>query len=107
MEIIPARSSILHLNVAMIVVTGVAVSVRFLIRARSKASFAGDDWWLLSSLVSFYVFMGIQTWCKYISGTMSPQIDNSSIGIDNVHATGTTLSSLLPQLELLAKVITP
>lgn len=52
------------LSLVMIVLTGLAVFLRFMTRAQSSAVFAADDWWLLISLSSYYAFMGLQIWSR-------------------------------------------
>lgn len=56
---------IIRISGAMIALTGLAVILRFITRVRSKAALAADDWWVVASLVFFYVYMGIQIWGKY------------------------------------------
>ena len=70
MEIIPARGPILHLSIAMIILTGIAVFTRSIIRVHSKAPFAADDWWLFLSIFCFYTYQGILIWCKSRPGAL-------------------------------------
>lgn len=56
--------TIYRLSIAWIVITAVFVGLRFLTRRQSLASFAADDWWILISLIFYYVFLGLQIWCK-------------------------------------------
>ena len=64
MDLIPAGESIFRLCIAMTVLTGLAIILRFFIRATSKASFAADDWWALASVAFYHANIGIQLWCK-------------------------------------------
>ena len=53
-------NEVIAFSVVMIFFSGLAVFLRFLIRSRSKAPLAPDDWWILFSLVVFYVYMALQ-----------------------------------------------
>ena len=61
---------ILGLSVAMIILTGLAVVLRFITRLRTKASLAADDWWAVTSLVFYYTYMGLRLWSK-LCGSIS------------------------------------
>lgn len=95
--------SVIGLNIAMILLTGIAVSLRFMIRAKSKASFAADDWWLLPSVIFFYTSMGTQFWCEYFPSATMPLVDKLGKGVNNVGSSTSPILSLSSQ-ELLAKV---
>lgn len=63
-SIVAHGSDLLHITVAMMVLTILAVILRFLTRARSKAPFAADDWWVVASLAVFIVYMSLQIHSK-------------------------------------------
>ena len=67
MAISSRGEQIIRVAGAMMALTGLAVILRFFMRVRSKAALAADDWWVVASLVCFYVYMSIQLWRKYIS----------------------------------------
>ena len=53
---------VFRLSIAMIVLTGLSVIVRFLTRARLKITLATEEWWILLSLAFYYTYMGLQIW---------------------------------------------
>ena len=60
----PVNNGMLVGAIIMAVLSGLAVFLRFSIRAKSKTPLAADDWWALASLVFFYVTIGAEIWCK-------------------------------------------
>ena len=60
----PVGHTIYRLSIAWIVITAVFVGLRIQTRTQSLASFAADDWWVLLSLISYYVFLGLSIWCE-------------------------------------------
>ena len=54
---------VLVLSIIMVILTGLAVLLRFIVRAMSKASFGADDWWALVSVGCFYVATSANIWC--------------------------------------------
>jgi hypothetical protein len=71
-SIIAHGDDLLHVTVAMMVLTILAVFLRFLTRARSKASFAADDWWVVASLAVFIVYMSLQIHSKRFNHLHGP-----------------------------------
>lgn len=59
-----SNDEVLRLSIAMIILTGLSVFLRLLLRAHSKVSFGAEDWWVLSSLVFYYAYMALQIWSK-------------------------------------------
>lgn len=49
-------------SLSMLILASLAVIVRFVARARSKASFGYDDYFTLTALVFFGAFVGISLW---------------------------------------------
>lgn len=62
-----ADANINRLSISLIVLTFLFASLRFFIRAKSKAAFGKDDIWLLFSLITFYTSIGILLWGVYIA----------------------------------------
>ena len=56
------ENGILRSSIAFIVLTFLTSSLRFVIRATSRAAFSADDCWLVASLVTFYACTGILLW---------------------------------------------
>lgn len=52
MGTVPEGLGLLILTVILVVLTGLSVLARFIVRAKSKAPFAADDWWVLASVIS-------------------------------------------------------
>ena len=48
--------------VLMVLLTGLALFLRFCVRAKQKASYSADDWWALGSLIVFYVASSFILW---------------------------------------------
>lgn len=71
---VPDEERVFRLSVAMIVLTGLAVLVRFLTRAGSKMSLAAEEWWVFSSLAFYYVYMGLQIYSKYYRFSYMPTL---------------------------------
>ena len=55
---------LLRLSIILIILTGVAVFLRFLARVHSRAPLAADDWWILVALICFYGCMSLQIWSE-------------------------------------------
>ena len=68
----PVNNGMLVGAIIMAVLSGLAVFLRFSIRAKSKTPLAADDWWALASLVFFYVTIGAEIWCKWHSSKNNP-----------------------------------
>lgn len=49
-------------SLSMLILASLAVVVRFLARARSKAAFGYDDYFTLMALVFFAAFVGVSLW---------------------------------------------
>ncbi|KAL6716177.1 hypothetical protein ACLMJK_005743 [Lecanora helva] len=62
---------ILILTSFLVVLTGFAVFLRFLLKTKSKASVAAEDWWALASLIAFCTAFGIHTWVPDVSTDIS------------------------------------
>ena len=60
---------VLRVTVACGILATAAVSLRFVARRKSKASFAADDWWMVASLSPSYGML--------IVGSISPFVDSS------------------------------
>ena len=55
---------VIRSSVAMMILTGLAVFLRFYSRTRTRTCYAADDWWILASLLIFYTFMGLSLWSQ-------------------------------------------
>lgn len=53
-----------NLALTLVVISSIAVLLRFLARARTKAKYAADDWWILVALLLYYVYFGVGIWSK-------------------------------------------
>lgn len=54
----PRGAFVVGFSVLVAVLDTSAVALRFAARRRSKADFAADDWWILSSLIPLYCMIG-------------------------------------------------
>ena len=54
--------SVFSSALAMTILASVSVALRFLARYWTTASFAADDWWILSAMIFMYAWMGVQFW---------------------------------------------
>ena len=61
----PDGESIYRVSIAMTILSGIAVFLRFLTRLQVKASPAADDCWVVAALVFYYTYMGLQLWSEY------------------------------------------
>ena len=75
LSVLPDSNGIFSLSIIMLILTGLAVLLRLVaVKAITKLPFAAEDWWLLFSLISFYAYMGIQLWCRYIPSVLDASI---------------------------------
>lgn len=68
MQLDSTGEAIFGLAVAIAALVGVAVSLRFVARAQTKATYAADDWWVVISVAFFYMGIGLlisSKWCLF------------------------------------------
>lgn len=72
---IPTNSNgdaIIRSTAIMVVLSTISVGLRFLARARTKAKTGADDWWAVTSLIFFDLYMGLQIWSVLSGGAGHP-----------------------------------
>lgn len=48
--------------VVFAVLASAAVGLRLLTRNYRKVKYGADDWWIVSALISFYIFIAVMLW---------------------------------------------
>ena len=49
-------------GIAFLLLAIIAVALRLYSKTLTKAKYAADDWWIIVSLVSFSVWVGVEFW---------------------------------------------
>ena len=59
----------------MVVLSSIAVILRFLAKSGTKAGFAIDDYWIIAGLMTFWTYTGVMLWSIFDGGG-GPDMDN-------------------------------
>ena len=74
----PGRDQVIRVTVVCGILASVAVSLRFMARWRSQASFAADDWWMVASLIPSYSMLAVGSISSFVDTEFPIHADESS-----------------------------